>query len=89
MTKPTTAPKGHQQCLQCRKLKRLDAFNIDRSRPNGLRPYCRDCDNEARARRRALERWTPARLTAKRASLDRIAAIINVAQAGTSAAASG
>lgn len=37
------APDGLKPCLRCRKRKPRSCFNVDRSRRDGLHPYCTPC----------------------------------------------
>ena len=50
------APQGQAWCSKCRSYKPCDAFNRNRSTSNGLYAYCRSCDSQIKAARKAAAR---------------------------------
>jgi len=42
----------HKSCADCARLKPLDQFSDDKSRIDGLRTYCKECDNRQKEKRK-------------------------------------
>lgn len=51
-------------CTKCRRPLPLTSFSKDRTRPDGHRLVCRECDNRRRQRCLAAAYWTPERVDA-------------------------
>jgi hypothetical protein len=47
---PVPVPAGAKFCFRCNTVHPFAAFAVDRSKPDGHRPMCRDCDSARRLR---------------------------------------
>lgn len=45
----STAVDTRKRCTRCRRTRAASSFTTDTSRPDGKFPWCRDCQNDARA----------------------------------------
>jgi len=53
-------------CTRCQTERSLDGFSIDRSRPDGLQPWCKSCQSKSPPPRVLSEAWAKAQSVAHR-----------------------
>lgn len=82
MKKPTIIAPGAKWCTKCKSVRGNHAFSTDASRPDGLRRWCKGCDNEATRIRQTASYWTPERL-AKRDARNAVIASIAAQRAAS------